>query len=70
VVAGRAAPLWVSVTVSTVSTFVKPPAKTQWAMGAYTNSSQREMNVTYDPNFSRSADAPVISAGVMMANVI
>ena len=41
-----------------------------WAIGAYTRTSQTEMNTAYAENFIRSAVAPVISAGVMMANVI
>src|SRR4051794_3621889 len=47
-----------------------PPANTQWATGPYTTTNQMEMNTAYALNFSRSAVAPVISAGVMMANVI
>src|SRR4051794_34601786 len=48
----------------------QPPANTQCATGAYTRTSHTEMNTAYDVNFSRSAVAPVINAGVMIANVI
>ncbi len=41
-----------------------------WAIGAYTRTSHTEMNTAYAENFRRSAVAPVISAGVMIANVI
>ena len=38
--------------------------------GAYTRTSQTEMKTAYAENFRRSAVAPVINAGVMIANVI
>src|SRR5690349_10719744 len=43
---------------------------TQCAIGAYTHSDQSAMNTSIDENLIRSANAPVISAGVMMANII
>ncbi len=42
---------------------------TQWAMGAYTRSSHTPAKTTQAANFIRSATAPVISAGVMIANI-
>src|SRR5579883_1230529 len=44
--------------------------KTQWATGAYTAIAHRVMNTTKLPNLSRSAEDPVIRAGVMTANII
>src|SRR5262245_53683397 len=43
--------------------------QTMWAMGQYTASSQIVMNATHALNFMRSATAPRISAGVMIANI-
>src|SRR5262249_61674491 len=43
---------------------------TQCAIGAYTRIAHRPMNHAHAENFMRSAIAPVISAGVMMANII
>ena len=40
-----------------------------WAIGSYTTIDHRIMNRTMALNFIRSANAPVISAGVMMANI-
>jgi hypothetical protein len=48
----------------------QPPANTMWAIGAYTITNHRPMNTAYDPNLSRSAVAPVMSAGVMIPKVI
>ncbi|OIQ80324.1 hypothetical protein GALL_379180 [mine drainage metagenome] len=42
----------------------------QWASGAYTRTDQTAMNVTNEPNRIRSADAPLISAAVRIANII
>ena len=39
------------------------------ASGAYTTRNHNVMNKTVPLNFIRSAVAPVISAGVMMANI-
>src|SRR4029077_7276083 len=50
--------------------FSSPPLpQTMWASGAYTNRNQRTINSTVPLNFMRSAVAPVISAGVMIANI-
>ena len=40
------------------------------AMGAYTRSDQADRNISIAENFIRSANAPAISAGVMIAKVI
>ena len=40
------------------------------AMGAYTKSDHADMNSSIAENFIRSAKAPAIRAGVMIANVI
>jgi len=40
-----------------------------WASGAYTTKNHRIINSTVPLNFMRSAVAPVISAGVMIANI-
>jgi hypothetical protein len=40
-----------------------------WAIGQYTTRNQMVMNATHAPNFMRSATAPRISAGVMIANM-
>ena len=47
----------------------QPSPKTQCATGSYTSSDQASMKTQNGPNFARSAKAPVISAGVMMANM-
>jgi hypothetical protein len=44
-------------------------AQTMWASGQYTTSSQRVMKATQAENFIRSAIAPRIKAGVIMANI-
>ena len=46
-----------------------PGSHTQWAMGAYTTTVQREMNHSIAENSMRSTSAPTMSAAVMMANV-
>ena len=40
------------------------------AMGAYTNSDHAARKISIAENFMRSAKAPAIKAGVMIANVI
>src|SRR5436190_11990040 len=51
--------------------FKNPPLpQTMCASGAYTNRNQSVINNTVPLNFIRSAVAPVISAGVMTANII
>ena len=47
-----------------------PSPQTQWQMGAYTIVSHIAMNQSTALNFILSANAPTISAGVMIANVI
>ena len=44
-------------------------AQTMWAIGQYTRSDQSERNRAIELNFIRSANAPVMRAGVMMANI-
>jgi hypothetical protein len=39
------------------------------AIGAYTITDQNTMNTAIAPNFMRSAKAPLMSAGVMIANM-
>ncbi len=46
-----------------------PTPHTMCAMGQYTKSDQRERKTAMLLNFMRSANAPVMSAGVMMANM-
>ena len=46
-----------------------PPPHTQWHSGQYTNVPQSTMNSAIALNFMRSANAPQISAGVMMKNM-
>src|SRR5258705_3837009 len=49
---------------------IQPSAdQTMCAIGQYTSSTQIEVNATYALNFIRSATAPRISAGVMIANI-
>ena len=49
---------------------IQPPGpQTQWATGSYTNVAQSSVNITYDENFIRSANAPEMSAGVIVANM-
>ena len=43
---------------------------TQCAIGTYTHNDHSAMNTSIEENLMRSANAPVISAGVMMANII
>jgi hypothetical protein len=43
---------------------------TQWATGAYTSTNHSPRNATQPANFMRSAVAPVMSAGVITANII
>ena len=45
-------------------------ANTQCATGAYTSTTQSPTNQAHAPNRTRSAIAPVISAGVITANII
>ena len=47
-----------------------PPPQTQWHTGEYTTSSHRALNISIAEKRIRSANAPAISAGVIMANVI
>ena len=48
----------------------RPPLPhTMWAMGKYTNRLHRTVNRSMALNFMRSANAPEIKAGVMMANM-
>src|SRR3954466_14222986 len=42
---------------------------TQCAIGAYTHNDHSAMNTSIDENLMRSANAPVMSAGVMIANM-
>src|SRR4029079_14563734 len=50
--------------------FMKPSMpQTMWANGKYTMNIQPIMNSISALNFMRSAMAPTISAGVMMANI-
>src|SRR5204862_147220 len=44
-------------------------AQTQWASGQYTNVTHNKRNRQYGPNRIRSANAPLISAGVIIANM-
>ena len=46
-----------------------PNAKTQCATGKYTTVTHRATKIVHETNFARSAIAPEISAGVMMANI-
>ena len=46
-----------------------PPPQTQCASGEYTRIDHRVSTTSHPENFMRSANAPVISAGVMMANI-
>ena len=47
-----------------------PSPHTQCASGSYTMVAHSTVNSRKAENFLRSAKAPVISAGVMMANII
>jgi hypothetical protein len=47
----------------------QPPPKIQWHTGTYTSNDHSAMKPTHAPKRMRSAIAPVISAGVMTANV-
>ena len=64
--AKSSAPIWPSQPAGLPSA---PAAQTQWASGSYTNVAHRRMNRQYGPNRTRSAIAPEIRAGVMMANI-
>ena len=46
-----------------------PPPHTQCATGEYTRTDQSVSIINQPPNFIRSANAPVMRAGVMMANM-
>ena len=48
---------------------IQPPPQTQWASGSYTSVAHRIANARNALNFIRSATAPAISAGVMIANM-
>ena len=49
----------------------QPPAPhTQWHIGSYTSVAQSRLNSANVANFILSANAPVMSAGVMTANII
>ena len=48
---------------------IQPPPHTQWASGSYTSVAHRIANARNALNFIRSATAPAISAGVMIANI-
>ncbi len=55
---------------STPSFRIQPPTPhTQWAIGSYTNVAHRRVKATNAGNFMRSANEPVMSAGVMTANI-
>ncbi len=47
----------------------QPPPHIQWAMGTYTTSDQSAMKRSMALNRTRSANAPMMSAGVITANV-
>jgi hypothetical protein len=47
----------------------QPPPQTQWATGRYTSTSHNVQNSSIAPNLVLSANAPMINAGVMIANV-
>src|SRR5438876_12089982 len=47
-----------------------PSPQTQWASGSQTNVAQSTVKSRNAENFFRSANAPVMSAGVMTANII
>src|SRR3954464_4072710 len=49
---------------------IQPPPQIQWATGTYTMVTQPIANRTQPPNFSRSDNDPLISATVMIANII
>ena len=46
-----------------------PPPHTQCAIGAYTMIDHSVHSMSQPENFMRSANAPVMRAGVMMANI-
>lgn len=55
----------------TPSSKAQPPAPhTQWATGKYTTVAHRATNSAQAENLTRSARAPLIRAGVMIANII
>ena len=45
------------------------PPQTMWQIGRYTSTSQSPLKQSIALNFMRSANAPTISAGVMIAKV-
>mmetsp|Transcript_530 Transcript_530/g.2039 ORF Transcript_530/g.2039 Transcript_530/m.2039 type:complete len:210 (+) Transcript_530:612-1241(+) len=47
----------------------KPPPHTEWQKGKYTRCTHAAMKMRYGANIMRSANAPVISAGAMTANM-
>src|SRR3954449_5603596 len=49
--------------------FASPKLKTQWATGKYTSVTQKVTKTDQPRNLARSAIAPEISAGVMIANM-
>src|SRR5436189_160825 len=49
---------------------MKPPPQIQCATGTYTSVNQPNANSTQPPNLARSEIAPLISATVMIANII
>jgi hypothetical protein len=55
---------------STPQFLQQPPPQTMCTSGKYTKKSQSVRNTMYAENRTRLANAPVISAGVMMANII
>ena len=56
--------------IASTSSAMIPPPHTQCAIGAYTITDHTAMKTTHEENFIRSATAPAISAGVMIANII
>ena len=48
---------------------IQPPPHTQWASGSYTRVLHNKPKIRKAENFMRSAKAPVMSAGVMAANM-
>ena len=52
------------------TSLIQPPPHTQCATGAYTRVTHITRNMRYVVNLKRSTNAPVMSTGVMMANII
>ena len=48
---------------------IQPPPHTQWQKGKYTRCTQTTMKMMYGTNRTRSANAPVMRAGAMTANM-